>query len=142
MPKTAWITAALFCQNILNEKDESISLIRLPDRFFLAPDFAPKEGELPAVQLSMLVAIRGTEAGIHLLAIDSVTPSGKTTQGMAGARIELKSPEHSFNLMIKSTIALVEGPGLYWFEVSLDKELCVRVPLQIEVARPGHPQKL
>jgi len=144
MPNTAFVTAALICQHILEEKDGTLSVIRIADKYIAEPpsEVGTQENQLvPAIPINMLIVVRGTGPGPHSIGIKPILPSG-TPLTQREVPIELSSPGHSHNLILRSVLGLVEGSGLYWFEVFLDKELCFRVPLQIEIAQPGEAQKV
>lgn len=69
---------ATICQNVLVEKDNVASLIRMADVFTIP---MPPEGQtLPPVQMSLWISIRATadDEANHSLAFELVRPNGQT----------------------------------------------------------------
>ena len=129
MQKHVWITAAVVCTNILEEKDGSISLIRFADKLTINTQNLP-EGMAPAVPIDMFIAVRGDQPGQHVLNLSLHSPSGQ--QGPITQEIvaKVEGPERGFNIKTRLVMPADEE-GMYLIDVLLDKELFVRVPLQV-----------
>lgn len=142
MPEKPIFSAALMCTEILEEKDGNLSVIRLVDKLSVVAlgEDAPKDAT-PTIQVMLLILFKSVPGydGRHVLEITPVTPSGR--------RLKLKSPvgeeaigptlnfpggtKTGLNVQIRLVLTL-EGEGLYWVEVSLDGQLCTRLPLLVE----------
>lgn len=136
MPKHVWVTTAALCSQVLEEKDDSISLIKLADKFSLVVNQL-NQGNLPSFIVPMFIAFRGDAPGTYKFTI-AVESAGEKFDYPGEAEVEIKGPERGHNIRISLTIpAPVEG--MYWIGVYLDKELCVRVPVQVAYLKLPEP---
>lgn len=134
MDNLPYLTAALLCERVLQEKDGTLSAFRIVDQieFELQTD-TPEIKKLdikPALQLNILIAIKaGPAKGRVTLNIDSTRPSGMRKH-LIEFPLELKGGEEGANFIIN----LVQGTdeeGLHWFEVKIDDTLLTKIPLML-----------
>lgn len=139
-----FVGAALFCENVLEEKDGVHSAIRIVDRFMVDPVIPNIPGlpadAKPAFRTFLFVIFKsGDFVGTKQLGVRLRYPSGRY-----GQRPELDVPltfkggEHGVSVRIGLGVS-VEEFGLHWADVSLDGEVATRVPLSIQPLSPSKP---
>jgi len=142
MEKLPYINAALLCERIIQEKEGTLSAIRIIDRLEFGlltnnPELE-KLNVRPAVPISALIAIKsGPVTGKFNLNIDGVKPSGKTKH-LLTLPFELKG-EHEGQNFIVNIMQGTEEEGLHWFEIRLDETLLTKIPLML--VRKIEPEK-
>ncbi len=130
MENLPYVTAALICERVMEEKDGVLSAIRIVDRaeVQIQGDQPGLANIVPAFQLACLVCLKsGPAKGQGALTIDGVKPSGETKR-LAEFPLDLKGGDSGQNLVINMTIASKEE-GLHWFDVRFDGQLLSKIPL-------------
>lgn len=132
-----YLSAAFFCEKILQESDGVVSAIRIVDRINAqavgldVPDEMPK---IP-VNLTLFVSFRSGEArGSHDFTLVFVPPSGVSTQRQTNSVLFEGGEDRGVNVMIPLNM-LVDQPGVYWFDILLGDRLVTRIPLRIVYQR-------
>jgi hypothetical protein len=81
-----FLASALFCENVVQDKDNTITLVRIIDKFTvqlpanMPPGFPSKENPLP-VNISGLITFRtGDARGKHEVRLIVVSPTGKKAE--------------------------------------------------------------
>lgn len=133
-----YLIAAVICEKVLQEKDETISIIRMIDRVTLTAPASASPETLPPIPLSLSAFISfksGSARGRHTVKFRTETPSG------------IKSPEQLFPVLFEgedrgANIILVlniviDQEGVYWFDVLLEDQLLTRIPLRVLYQRIG-----
>lgn len=140
MTPAPYLTAALFCERVIEDKEGVLSVIRIMDSIVIelpadAPDDFPSEHNRLPVAFDGLIAIKtGDSPGEHTLRVEMISPSGKRSETHRHV-VALKEQEHGgANLTLHNTIKLKHG-GLFHFEVFIDDRLATRVPFRIDVVR-------
>ncbi len=124
-----YVTAALLCEKVLQEKDGSLSVIRIADRVEYRLEGAP-EGLRPTVTLAGIVALRsGPVSGDHFLKIIIENPHGDRKE-VHRQQMTLAGEDKGQNLILNLNLA-IEHEGLYWFDVLFDEDLLTRIPLTV-----------
>lgn len=126
-----YVTAALFCERILQEKDEVISVMRMVDnlQYRLEGPNLPKDVK-PAVPVQALISIKaGPVTGEHTVAMVLEKPMGLRKE-VFSAPVKFVTPDQGQNLIANIMIGADED-GLYWMDVLFDGELLTRTPLKI-----------
>lgn len=134
-----YVSAAFFCEKVLRELDESLSVVRIADRV-MYPAKGLEPGLRPAFSINGLLAVKsGPTTGKHMITIVAEAPSRKRMP-MYEIPLELKGNDHGQNVILNMTIG-AEEDGLYWFDVLFDGDLLTRIPLMIvplpDQAPPG-----
>jgi hypothetical protein len=135
------LAVAVFCEQTVEDKDNTISCIRIVDTVFaqLTPD-AP--ADFPSEENRLLVGVRGlisirrggSRKKFHKLKLTMESPTGKSSL-VDDRQIEIGAePYGGFNLRFGATIGIHMG-GLFWLIVSLNGEEFARVPLRIVIER-------
>ena len=136
------LSVAAFCEKVLVEVDQVVSLIRLVDRFTVSGT-AP---EMPAVTLNMYLVI-GFKAGfIRGKQTVRVVPTSPTGREMASNEWpQLFEGDDRGNLIVSQMNFLAQEEGLYWFDITCDGVPVTRLPLrvmyqQVASSSPGKPR--
>ncbi len=130
-----YIQLATICERVLEEKDGTLSIIRMFDRFTVTSqgDSAPAElpeGQLP---LTLAIALKSDEArGRHPIIIRVQQPSGVYLPDRP-VDVMFEGEERGVNLILQFQLDALEG--IYWFEVLCNENLLTRVPLRVVYLR-------
>ena len=129
--KVPYVAAALFCETIIHEKDDVITIVRMVDIYQLEHPKDLPPGVQPMIQPSLLVALKSGElTGKGEVAVSVSKPSGgKPTEALTFP-VLLKGGGHGVNLISRLSIRVTEY-GLYWFNVLWNGALITRIPLRI-----------
>lgn len=131
-----YVTAALLCEKVLQEKDESLTIVRIADRIqyhLETPKNVPRElvkDAKPLVTIQGLVSLKsGPITGDHTIKIVAERPSGERINAYA-LPVKFLGKDQGSNIILKMGIGVTED-GLYWFDVLFDDELLTRIPVII-----------
>jgi hypothetical protein len=132
-----YVTAALLCEKVLQEKDESISLVRIADRLqyrFEGPGITP--GLKPAIALQGFVSLKsGPVVGLHRISVVIERPAGDRKEAVS-YDMNFLGKDQGQNIIL--TLGLgIEQDGLYWFDILFDEEILTRIPLTILPVPPN-----
>jgi hypothetical protein len=132
MAKHIWTIASVLCTHILDEKDGSLSVIRIIDRITIPKPESPPllNNPVPVVQLNALFVLRGDEDGDHKFQVRINSPSKPNAQEGPEMPIRIDGPGRGLNLNTNVLLELGEE-GMYWIDVYLDGEVSVRVPVEV-----------
>jgi len=126
-----FVSAALFCERVLTEKDETLTLVRVTDKLLYRIEGEGwPEGVRPLIPIQGLLSLKsGSVTGDHTLVVIGEKPSGQRKQ-ILSLPITLLGKEHGQNVILKLNIVADED-GLYWFDVFFDEQLLTRIPLMV-----------
>jgi len=136
-----YVTAALLCERVLQEKDESLTLVRIADRLqydVQGVGVALPEGLKPVINIEGLVSIKsGPVTGDHTIDIFLQRPNGDR-KAVATFPVKFLGKDHSQNLILKMGVG-IQQDGLYWFDVFFDGEVLTKIPLMVTPAPAQAP---
>jgi hypothetical protein len=138
-----YLTAALLCEKVLQEKDGIVSAIRIIDRIVATAQGSALPEQMPpvAVNVALLIMLKsGDVQGSHTIRIQQVAPSGFRSPQLSWP-IYLEGNDRGANLIVQVAFEAKEE-GLYWFDVYFKDDLLTRMPLRVvyqrvEVGRSG-----
>lgn len=132
-----YMTMAVLCEKVLEEKDGVRSLIRMVDRVIVSPGpGAPeKMPPIPIQILSMIAFKSGDRRESYTLKLTVQTPSGNEDQ-LATFPLLFEGEDRGVALQVHLAFQAMEQ-GLYWFGVYLEEQLFTRIPLRIIYQRVG-----
>jgi len=135
MADKPFLAAALFCEKVLEQKDDVLTVIRIIDTFFVTiPPNLPQDMK-PAIQLTGLLSFKkaspGAEGETHEARMKLRLPSGRI-HSLPARQFNFKPDELSgFNLILNISLG-VEEYGLFWLEISVDgDEVVTRMPFKL-----------
>lgn len=133
-----YLNAALLCENILQEQDGTLSIIRMIDRITLTAPASSSPEALPPLPFScnLLLAFKsGSAKGKSTVKLKIETPSGiKLPEQLLPVLFE--GDDRGVNLNLALNI-VIDQEGVYWFEILLEDEFLTRVPLRVLYQRVG-----
>jgi len=137
-----YVTAAFFCEHLLQERDNVNSAIRIIDRVFVPSGLPEGVTAPPPPVFKLFIQLKaGTAVGTHLINIRVVKPD-TTSGGSQNLSLLFEGDDRSASLMLETLIP-TDMQGLYWFEVrsgeALLTKLSVRVVFQ-QVTFAAYPQ--
>jgi hypothetical protein len=131
-----FLCAAFLCQNVLQEKDGSLSAIRIMDRATIhLPSEGLPEGMKPAMDIKGLIAFKSGDAtGDFNLTILVRRPNGTVDGPVVTYPFKLQGGDHGQNIILQIGLG-VDEEGLYWFDVRLNDETVTEIPLNVEISK-------
>ena len=133
-----YITAALLCESVIEEKNGTLSIVRIADRMEYQVTGMP-EGYVPVLQFQGLLALKsGPAKGNFKVEIKTARPTGKVSPEVISIPVQLNGGDHGFNVKL-SFVLTVHEEGLHWFDVYFDGELLTRIPFT--VVRKSEPEQ-
>lgn len=112
-----YLTAAFFCERVLQERDGVMSFIRTIDRWNVV---GPTPTMSPTIIPTTLVVLfrSGIFRSSAQVAITPVSPTGERMQQVTAPVLFEGDDERGCGVILPIGFPVKE-PGLYWFEVSL-----------------------
>ncbi len=135
-----YLVAAVICEKILQEKDETISVIRMVDRFNVTVNALGSPENLPPIpiNLGLLISLKSGEArGIYTVKLRIVSPSGLQTLPDQLLPVLFEGGEDRGANLILNLNMVIDQEGVYWFGIFLEETLLTRVPLRVVYQRIG-----
>lgn len=131
-----YLSAAFVCERVLEDKDGSISAIRIVDTFHvdLPKDMPPDV--IPALELTLVVSFKKASSNptpeSHEVSVRLHAPSGAEFHSVSAAKLPFVLAEmgSGHNLIMRIRLPVGEF-GLFWFDVNLDDELVTRIPVKL-----------
>jgi hypothetical protein len=137
-----FVTLAVFCDQAIEDKQGVVTLIRIVDQVTLqaAGEGAPKE--LPpgqAINTTLVIGLKAGKArGRQDVQVTFVHPDGTQHPG-PDIPVHFSQGDHQgMNVILQAGVILSDA-GVYWAEVSVNKRLVTKTPLEVryEVTQPG-----
>lgn len=128
-PFRPFVQVATICQNVLQERDGTLSLIRILDNIEVPP--SDVYGDKALVQnITAVVVLRcGSLQGDYDLKIVPHCPRGHVVS-TAPIKASFKGQEQEVRI-VKPLTFVADVEGLYWFQVSLGNDLLSCIPLKV-----------
>lgn len=124
-----YVSVAVICEKVLEEKNGSLSIIRIADQVQV-PDQQLPPGVLPAAALQGLIAVKSGDAvGEFTLKVNAINPKGESKE-IYSVPFKLLGKDHGQNFILILTLG-IENEGVHWFNVLVDDELITRIPLTV-----------
>jgi hypothetical protein len=142
-PTGPYLAVATFCERVLRESDDVMSVLRVVDQLNVAATGPEVPEDLPPTPINLTLAIvlrRGTARGRQRLKIVPEAPGGEQRDVAIDAWLNLAGDEEAgANVVIDFSAFAVDREGLWWFDVLFgDAEtLLTRIPLRVNY----HPQR-
>lgn len=133
-----YLVAALLCERVLQEKDETISVIRMVDRIVVTVNALGSPETIPPtpVNLNALISLKsGSARGRGTVKWRVETPSGLKLPDQL-LPVLFEGDDRGLNLIVALNL-VVDQEGVYWFHVLLEEKLLTRIPLRILYQRIG-----
>jgi hypothetical protein len=130
-----YLAMAIFCERVLREADNVLSVIRIIDRFNVIN--ATVEMPPTPLQFTVLISFKsGFLRGKQMLAIRPKSPTKEDLPQMAFP-ILFEGDDDRGSAMIAQLNFIATQEGLYWFDVHLNEELVTRMPLRVAYQQAG-----
>ncbi len=133
-----YLIAALICERVIQEKDETVSLIRITDRIAVTTSAAGSPETMPpiAVNLTAFISFKsGSAKGRHTVKWRTETPSGITLPEQL-LPVLFEGDDRGVNLILALNMT-IDQEGVYWFDILLEDQLFTRIPLRVLYQRIG-----
>ena len=131
------LSAAFFCEKVIEDKEGVLSAIRIVDRIIHSAIGAGTPEAMPPVPvaLTLLIGLKSDAArGRHELAVTAEQPSGMRHRVAEALTVLLEGEERGANLILNLQW-VAQQEGLYWFDIELNGRTLTRVPLRVVYQR-------
>lgn len=131
-----YVKAALFCERVIEGKDNVLSLVRVIDRLTTTAAGADPPKEMPQTNFGstlVLAFVAGRARGRKEVRIERESPDGQRKQVWQGS--VLMEGEYKANNVLLNLNETFELEGVYWYDISIDDELVTRMPFQVSYVR-------
>jgi hypothetical protein len=128
-----FITAALFCEKLLQETDGVKSAIRIVDRVIIQTEGPQPPNEMPSFNLQTTLFLQfksGAARGPLQLEVRMVKPSVDTKSILSRTVLFEGEDDRGTDIICYLNLK-VDQSGIYWFYVYLDDVIVTRLPLRI-----------
>jgi hypothetical protein len=136
------VRVAAFCEAVLHEKSELLTLVRLVDRVNIAvvpgATGAPTPEEMPEAHLALtfvLSTIAGPARGSRTLKLMMMRPDGSQAFGSDLSHVQTYERESHMQNWVVSLRIGVRSVGTAWLVVLCNEQVLTRVPLAIAYER-------
>jgi hypothetical protein len=126
-----WVQAAVLCNQVVEDKTGSFSLIRIVDKYTLTrpPDWDGKTHL--EIRLTTFIAFKsGDVKGKRTVRLYHSTPRGKKKK-LFESEIEFLGGHYSTNIAIHITFGF-KTEGTHWIDVYVQNWLATRMPVTVE----------
>ncbi len=133
-----YLNAAVICEKVLQEKDETLSVIRMIDRFNVTVSALGSPENLPPIPLNLTVLISlksGKARGRSTVKLRIESPSGLKLPDQL-LPVLFEGEDRGVNLVMNLNL-VIDQEGVYWFDVLLEEQLLTRMPLRTVYQRIG-----
>jgi hypothetical protein len=129
-----YVTLAVFCDQAIEDKDGVLTIIRIVDQVTLTASGDGAPDDLPpgaAINTTLVIGLKAGQArGRQTVQVAFRHPDGTLHPG-PDIPVHFSGGEHQgTNVILKAGVALSDA-GIYWAEVSVNKRLVTRTPLEI-----------
>jgi hypothetical protein len=129
-----FVSVAAFCENVVQEKDGVLTLVRVIDRYDLQASGPQAPSEMPEgmlVQPNLVVVLKsGRALGSFAVRINFHHPNGRVVEGAEQSFAPAGGEEGGVSVVSKVVLQL-SSAGIYWAEVIVNSRVVTRVPLQV-----------
>ena len=132
-----WLNAALLCEQVLEERDGTLSAIRIIDRLTIHSAGQNIPAEMPAQRVSqkaLLVFRSGSAKGKETVEVLVEDPRGIKGPSRLQSDIFLPGEDAGANLVVDLLLE-IEHEGVSWVDVSVGGRLLTRMPLRVVYSR-------
>lgn len=133
-----YLQMALFCEKVLREQDDVISVVRIIDR--LLRSGSEREMQTFTHPITTVIVFKaGFIKGKMRIRLSPKSPSGEQL-GEHEFPVLFESDDRGAGVILNINFTF-QSEGLYWFDVFLEDELVTRMPLRIvyQQIAPGLP---
>lgn len=136
-----FLSTAVLCEKVLQEKDGVASVIRIVDRFIITASGAQPPEKMPPWTITTTAFLSfksGFAKGSQTVKLIPRDPSGRPIAPEVLLPVFFEGDDRGANLIVNVSLR-IEEEGLYWFDVLLGERLMTKIPLRVVYQRvsPG-----
>jgi uncharacterized protein DUF6941 len=125
-----YINAALLCESVIEEKNGSLTVVRIADKVEMKVAGLP-EGYKPIIAIKGLLSLKsGPVKGDFNIEIRIVRPNGEVKKDRILVPFKLLGEDQGSNIILNISLG-IEEEGLHWFDVYFEGQLLTRMPLTV-----------
>ncbi len=129
-----YLAAALFCEQVLDEKDNVKSLIRVIDRLMVQASGREVPDAMPPITrdlVAVLIFKSGDARGTVPVTIRLTRPSGITDPDPVWQGTILMEGGIRGSTLVLRTRTAFQEPGPYWYSVYVGDQLSTKMPFEV-----------
>jgi len=131
-----FVQVACFCENVIDDKSNVLSLIRIIDTITQTAVGNPPPENMPPANMTFKLVIMlksGVARGRHNLRITPELPDGSTKDSII-TTVHFDGEEKGHNQVANLSFSF-PLEGLYWFDVFIDDEKITSLPMRVKYNR-------
>ena len=135
-----FISVAAFCENVIEDKQGALSLIRIVDRLTVSAHGPSAPEQMPPTPLNWFLVLTlksGQARGSVQVRIHPELPSGLKMEPVTFTPY-FEGGSRGCNIVTRMGLVLNE-PGVYWFRIYVADTLTTQVPLEVIYSRTVIP---
>lgn len=132
-----YLSAAVICEKVLQEKDGVASVIRIVDRFILTASGPVTPEKMPPmnVQFTAFLSFKsGVAKGSYTVKLVAKDERGQPIGSEGLFPVFFEGDDRGANVIVNMNLR-VERDGLYWFDVLIGDRLMTRIPIRVVYQR-------
>ena len=134
-PIEPYLKYGVICEQVLAEKDDVLSLIRIVDKFTITITGKEPPDQLPEViKVMTIVMCWAGGLGTHEAVFNIQSPGGETQPSPQSWSFNLDALNRSHSIIVRLPVR-IEREGVYWVQFVLDGEVKSRIPFQVVYQR-------
>lgn len=133
-----YIQVAAFCEQVLQEKDGVISLIRIIDTLTHTEAGPNPPEQMPPITWNMKLVLMlkpGLAIGRHEIKVTPQSPSGQSKNSFTTTIYFEGSGNRGANVILELPKFCFDEEGLHWFGIYFDNSLLTRIPFEVKYLR-------
>jgi len=135
-----FLAAAVFCEQVIEDKSGVLSLIRIVDRMNVSTSGPGAPEEMPPTILNWFLVVifkSGEAKGSHPVKIETELPSGLRLNPLI-LSAHFEGGTRGQRIITRLNMKL-EMPGVYWFRIYVDDRFVTQTPVEVIYSRTVTP---
>lgn len=130
------LVAAFFCEKVLQERDGTLSFIRLTDRVTVGGSAPQMQPFVHPTTLIIAFKAGALPSGKYNVQLQGHQPNGKS-MALIPIQVYFEPGEDRGAMVISQFGVALEEEGVYWFDVYFENAIVTRIPLRVFYQRVG-----
>jgi hypothetical protein len=134
-PIEPYLKYGVICEQVLAEKDDVLSLIRIVDKFTITITGKEPPDQLPeGIKVMTIAMCWAGGLGTHEAAFNIQSPGGEIQPSRQSWSFNLDALNRSHGIIVRLPVQ-IKRAGVYWIEFVLNGEVKSRSPFQVVYQR-------
>lgn len=128
-----YLSAALLCEKVLEEKDGVKSAIRIIDRITRTAVGPNPPLEMEPFQYNVILLLKfksGWARGVHAIKIQPVKPSGELMPEIVNSALFEGEEDRGVDI-VGNVVFMLDQTGIYWIHIYVNDVKVTQIPLRV-----------